>query len=116
MVVHANMGETLEDVVMMICACWQVRDTLLFGHGRVASKKMVERAFALVTEYKEASVKLDTGQPNTVSLWKAPGAGYLKVNFDGALIGEACHSLGMVVRDGGGSVVLAGVQQGMGRF
>ncbi|KAJ8452772.1 hypothetical protein Cgig2_005108 [Carnegiea gigantea] len=105
MVVYANMGETLDDVVTMIWACWQARNTLLFGYGRVTPKKM-----------REASVKLDTGHPNTVSLWKAPWAGYLKVNFDGALTGEACHGLGMVVRDGGGSVVLAGVRQGMGRF
>lgn len=77
---------------------------------------MVERAFALVKEYREASVKLDTGHPNTVSIWKAPSAGYLKVNFDGALLGKECHSLGMVVRDGGGCVVMAGVSQGIGCY
>ncbi|KAJ8430399.1 hypothetical protein Cgig2_000231 [Carnegiea gigantea] len=116
MVVYANMGEKLEAFVTMIWACWQARNTMLFGQVSVTPKKMVERAFALVKEYREASAKLDTGHPNSVSAWKAPSVGYLKVNFDGALIGEECHGLGMVVRDGGDCIVMAGVRQGIGRF
>ncbi|KAJ8444283.1 LOW QUALITY PROTEIN: hypothetical protein Cgig2_029696 [Carnegiea gigantea] len=100
------MGEKLE-FVTTICACWQARNNLLFGHVLVTSKKMVERAFSLVREYREARVKLDTGQYNWGSVWRAPYTGYLKVNFDGAWIEEESHGLGMMTRDSGCCVVMA---------
>ncbi|KAJ8425990.1 hypothetical protein Cgig2_007804 [Carnegiea gigantea] len=46
--------------------------------------------------------------------WRVPSPGFIKVNFDGAKIGESGHGLGMVARDCSGSIVMAAVQQGVG--
>ena len=112
--VHSKMGEKLEKFVTKICACWQARNNFLFGHVIVTPKKMVERAFPLVREYREARVKLDTGQSSWGSVWQAPCTGYLKVNFDGAWIEEESHGLGIVTRDSGACVVMAGSVRGLG--
>ncbi|KAJ8425620.1 hypothetical protein Cgig2_001818 [Carnegiea gigantea] len=105
-----------------LCNHWP-RDQIMWHYANdgnysviVTPKKMVGRAFSLVQEYREARVKLDTRQPSLDSIWQARCAGYLKVNFDEALIGEECHGLGMVARDSGGCVVMVGVRQGLGSY
>lgn len=67
----------------------------------------------MVQEFREAQVKLDSTQVAQQSSWKAPSPGVMKVNFDGAKIGDNGYGLGVIVRDCFGSVVTTGVLQGL---
>ena len=54
-------------------------------------------------------LKLSNRQVTSPLEWRVSGMGFVKVNFDGAKIGEEGHGLGMVMRDHMGSILMARV-------
>ena len=98
------------DVYMAtIWEIWSARNKILFWRLVRDVSKLYLRASDFVHAYKEANVQLRVQPEELPGMWSLPPTGIYKVNFDGAKLGEWGHAWGVVIQDGEGDVVVAGV-------
>ncbi|XP_065619309.1 uncharacterized protein LOC136063207 [Quercus suber] len=102
-------GKSLELLAYTAWTVWNQRNKVRLNLQACPMHHVAEQAAELLAQYKantEASGTHVRSNGNGGYRWRAPQAGFVKVNFDGAVFDDANKSgVGVVIRDSYGAVL-----------
>ncbi|KAJ8439454.1 hypothetical protein Cgig2_008485 [Carnegiea gigantea] len=107
-------GEEWKDFISTAWAIWNSRNKYIFGSLSSDLKGICEQASQFVHLLWERQEKLLNDAAAHQRQWIPLTSGNVKLNFDGAKLGDWGHGWGAVAQDSSGNVLFAGMMQGAG--
>ncbi|XP_021747921.1 uncharacterized protein LOC110713786 [Chenopodium quinoa] len=98
------------DHALFITTCWAIwnaRNRWIYEGEQCDPKKSMEHVKKVIGELAKDEVGASSGGSRGQQSWKPPSAGRLKLNVDGGVREGLGSSVGVVLRDANGVVVLA---------
>lgn len=117
MLFHAR--EVLEDelwaeFITVTWSVWGARNKHLFENKLNIDGRVWRKAINFLHDYPRSRDQEKKNSAQEVTGWRRPDAGFCKLNFDAAKLGDWRYDWGVVVRDSEGDILLSAVSQGMG--
>ncbi|KAJ8420115.1 LOW QUALITY PROTEIN: hypothetical protein Cgig2_003589 [Carnegiea gigantea] len=106
-------GEEWKDFISTAWAIWNSRNKCIFGSLSSDLKGICEQASQFVHLLWERQEKLLNDAAAHQRQWIPLTSGNVKLNFDGAKLGDWGHGWGAVAQDSSGNVLFAGMMQGL---
>ncbi|KAJ8422742.1 hypothetical protein Cgig2_015550 [Carnegiea gigantea] len=108
--------DLLGDFLAIMWECWNAPNRFIFGAPDKNLLILGKRAKAFVHScrlHRETCSTASNDSPHP-SAWTSPTPGFVKLNFDGGILGEAYSEWGFVLGDHEGNVLLARVEHHYG--
>ncbi|KAJ8435872.1 LOW QUALITY PROTEIN: hypothetical protein Cgig2_028580 [Carnegiea gigantea] len=99
------------EVTWSVCGA---RNKYLFENKLIIAGRVWRKAINFLHDYQRSRDREKNSSAQEVTGWRRPDAGFCKLNFDAAKLGDWGYGWGVLVRDSEGNILLSIVSQGMG--
>ncbi|XP_057423606.1 uncharacterized protein LOC130717403 [Lotus japonicus] len=88
----------------LIYQIWEVRNRVVFRHGRMVVSEVLDRVKGMVTT---CPTRVREGAPTSMAVWRRPPERVVKLNFDASFRDGKVAGLGMIARNHQGDIMAA---------
>ncbi|KAJ8443395.1 hypothetical protein Cgig2_018828 [Carnegiea gigantea] len=105
--------ELWAEFITVTWSVWGARNKYLFENKLIIAGRVWRKAINFLHDYQSSWDREKNSSVQEVAGWRRPDAGFCKLNFDAAKLGDRGYGWGVVVRDSEGDILLSAVFQGM---
>jgi len=104
--------DQLGEFVAIYWEIWNARNRYVFGRPNSNLEVLSSHVVKFVMNYRELREKTENPKVQHQALRRPPGAGMMKLNFDGGNVNMDGRGWGCAVRNPDGEILVTGVPQG----